>query len=139
MYNNRSRNNKNTNRNSSKRRPPRVTTKIDRLYESDDSAVKAYASVNIAGMVAIHGLRVMDSDKGLFVAMPSRTYEDRNGETKYADIAHPISAEARTAINDSVLKAYENALAEEQTQSGEDEVSDYDDIDEDDLPFEQSM
>ena len=139
MYNNRSRNNKNTNRNSAKRRPPRVTTKIDRLYESDDSAVKAYASVNIAGMVAIHGLRVMDSDKGLFVAMPSRTYEDRNGETKYADIAHPISAEARTAINDSVLKAYENALAEEQTQSGEDEVSDYDDIDEDDLPFEQSM
>lgn len=139
MYNNKSRNNKNTNRNSGKRRPPRVTTKIDRLYESDDSAVKAYASVNIAGMVAIHGLRVMDSDKGLFVAMPSRTYEDRNGETKYADIAHPISAEARTAINDSVLKAYENALAEEQTQSGEDEVSDYDDIDEDDLPFEQSM
>lgn len=139
MYNNRSRNNKNTNRNSGKRRPPRVTAKIDRLYESDDSAVKAYASVNIAGMVAIHGLRVMDSDKGLFVAMPSRTYEDRNGETKYADIAHPISAEARTAINDSVLKAYENALAEEQTQSGEDELSDYDDIDEDDLPFEQSM
>lgn len=139
MYNNRSRNNKNTNRNSGKRRPPRVTTKIDSLYESDDSAVKAYASVNIAGMVAIHGLRVMDSDKGLFVAMPSRTYEDRNGETKYADIAHPISAEARTAINDSVLKAYENALAEEQTQSGEDELSDYDDIDEDDLPFEQSM
>jgi stage V sporulation protein G len=81
----------------------------------------------------------MDSDKGLFVAMPSRTYEDRNGETKYADIAHPISAEVRTAINDSVLKAYENALAEEQTQSGEDEVPDYDDIDEDDLPFEQSM
>ncbi len=139
MYNNRSRNNKNTNRNSGKRRPPRVTTKIDRLYESDDSAVKAYASVNIAGMVAIHGLRVMDSNKGLFVAMPSRTYEDRNGETKYADIAHPISAEARTAINDSVLKAYENALAEEQTQSDADEVSDYDAIDEDDLPFEQSM
>ena len=89
----------------------------------------------MAGAVAIHGLRVMDSEKGLFVAMPSRSYEDRNGETKYADIAHPISAEARTAINDSVLKAYENALKEEQVQNSED----YKDMDEDDLPFEQSM
>lgn len=97
--------------------------------------IRAYASVNVAGAVAIHGLRVMDSEKGLFVAMPSRSYEDRNGETKYADIAHPISAEARTAINDSVLKAYENALKEEQVQNSED----YKDMDEDDLPFEQSM
>lgn len=136
-YNNK--NNRNNNKNHKPRRAPSVRAKIDRLYDDPDSVIRAYASVNVAGALAIHELRVMDSEKGLFVAIPSRSYEDRNGETKYADIAHPITAEAREAINDSVLKAYENALVEEHAQNGEDNVSDYDDMDENDLPFEQSM
>lgn len=122
-------NNKNTN---TKRRPPSVRAKIDQLYDDPESAIKAYASVNIAGAVAIHGLRVMDSSKGLFVGMPNRIYEDRNGNTQYSDIAHPITAEARNAINDSVLKAYEQALAENQTD-------DIEETNDEDLPFEQSM
>lgn len=124
------------NKKDNKRRPLYVKAKIDRINEDENSVLRAYASVNVAGAVAIHGLRVMESESGLFVSMPSRSYTDRNGEKQYADIAHPITAEARTAINDSVLKAYDEALKEVQGQS-EDELGD--ELDEDDLPFEQSM
>ena len=88
-----------------KRRPPSVKAKIDKLYDNPDSVIRASASVTVAGAVSIHGLRVMDSSKGLFVGMPTRSYEDKNGKTKYVDMAHPITAEAREAISDSVLKA----------------------------------
>ncbi len=119
--------------NNNKRRPPSVKTKIDKLYDNPDSVIRASASVTVAGAVSIHGLRVMDSSKGLFVGMPTRSYEDKNGKTKYVDMAHPITAEAREAISDSVLKAYEEALKENQNEDFEE------DIDEDDLPFEQRM
>ena len=74
-------------------------------------------------------MRVMDSKKGLFVSMPSYSYEDHNGETKYADYAHPISKEARDAINTKVLDAYEQALEESETENegeGYGESEDYD-------------
>ena len=119
--------------NNNKRRPPSVKTKIDKLYDNPDSVIRASASVTVAGAVSIHGLRVMDSSKGLFVGMPTRSYEDKNGKTKYVDMAHPITAEAREAISDNVLKAYEEALKENQNEDFEE------DIDEDDLPFEQRM
>lgn len=115
-----------------KRRTPKISAKIDRLYDNPDNVIKASASVFIADAVAIHELRVMDSSKGLFVGMPTRSYEDRNGSTKYFDIAHPITAEMREAVNDSVLKAYEQAIAENQTD-------DFEETDDEDLPFEQSM
>lgn len=116
-----------------KLRTPKISAKIDRLYDNPDNVIKASASVTVAGAVSIHGLRVMDSSKGLFVGMPTRSYEDKNGKTKYVDMAHPITAEAREAISDSVLKAYEEALKENQNEDFEE------DIDEDDLPFEQRM
>lgn len=115
-----------------KHRTPKISAKIDRLYDNPDNVIKASASVFIADAVAIHELRVMDSSKGLFVGMPTRSYEDSNGSTKYVDIAHPITAEMREALNDSVLKAYEQALAENQTE-------DFEETDDEDLPFEQSM
>lgn len=115
-----------------KHRTPKISAKIDRLYDNPDNVIKASASVFIADAVAIHELRVMDSSKGLFVGMPTRSYEDRNGSTKYVDIAHPITAEMREALNDSVLKAYEQAIAENQTE-------DFEETDDEDLPFEQSM
>ena len=115
-----------------KHRTPKISAKIDRLYDNPDNVIKASASVFIADAVAIHELRVMDSSKGLFAGMPTRSYEDRNGSTKYVDIAHPITAEMREALNDSVLKAYEQALAENQTE-------DFEETDDEDLPFEQSM
>ncbi len=96
-----------------KNKTPKITAQIDSLVKFEDSKVKAFASVNIGDSFAVHGIRVIDSDKGMFVAMPSRSYENE-GKTEYSDIFHPVSAEARAELNDAVLKAYEQKLEQDQ-------------------------
>lgn len=95
---------------------PPIRVKIQRLFDNENSRLRAVASVSIGGAFAAHGIRVMDSDKGLFVAMPSNSYQSK-GETKYEDIFHPITAEARQQLNQSVLTAYDQALAEQQQKA----------------------
>lgn len=68
--------------------------------------VKAYASVNIGGAYAIKNLRIIEGNKGLFVAMPSV----KNHKGEYDDIFFPITKESRTALNDAVIAAYEQKL-----------------------------
>ena len=121
---------------------PRINAKIDRLVDNDTN-LRAFASITVGGAVAVHGLRVMDSKKGLFVSMPSYSYEDHNGETKYADYAHPVSKEARDAINTKVLDAYKQAVEESESENegenysdSEDEESEYGSEDYDSEPDE---
>ncbi len=92
---------------------PNITARIDRLVEQDDSSVKAYASVNIGGAFAVHGVKVIDSVKGIFVSMPSNSYK-KDGKVEYSDICHPITAEARNELIEKVTEAYEMKLGEEQ-------------------------
>ncbi len=92
---------------------PNITARIDRLAEQDDSNIKAYASVNIGGAFAVHGIKVIDSVKGTFISMPSNSYK-KDGKMQYSDICHPITAEARNELIDKVIEAYEAKLSEEQ-------------------------
>ena len=110
---------------------PTIQARIDHItgYEK----VKAFASANIGGAFAIHGMRVVDGEKGLFVAMPSTSFQ-RDGKTEYQETFHPVSGEARKALNDAVLEAYEQKLAEEQT---EDEALDEEQTE--DQSFKQTM
>ena len=94
---------------------PTIRAKIDRLSDYEGSKVKAFASANIGGAFAIHGLRVVDGEKGMFVAMPSTSYQ-KDGKTEYQETFHPVSGEARKALNEAVLQAYEQKLSEEQTE-----------------------
>lgn len=122
-----------------KRSSPSITARIDRLVDYENSKVKAVASVHIGGAFAIHGLRVIDSQKGLFVQMPQNSFQ-RGGKTEYSDIFHPITAEARSELNSKVLEAYEQNLAEIENESeafGEDEK--LDEQDENAPAFGQSM
>lgn len=116
-----------------KRSSPSITARIDRLVDYENSRVKAVASANIGGAFAIHGLRVIDSQKGLFVQMPQNSFQ-RDGKTEYSDIFHPITADARSELNSKVLEAYEQKLAEV-----EDEDEKLDEQDEEVPAFEQSM
>lgn len=81
-----------------------------------DGKIKAFASVTINGTFAVHGLKIMDGEKGLFVAMPSSSYKSGD-TTKYQEIFHPVTAEARKMLMDAVLNAYKQALAEQQNES----------------------
>ena len=95
---------------------PTVAVRIDRMINRKDSKLKAVASVNIGGAFAIHGIRVVDSQKGLFVQMPQSSYQ-KDGKTVYQDIFHPITADARTRLNSAVLSAYEQRLHMEETST----------------------
>lgn len=101
---------------------PSISVRIDRLNDYEGSKIKAFASANIGGAFAIHGIKVVDSDKGVFVSMPSNSYTS-NGETQHSDTFHPITADAREQLNNAVLKAYEqeviNQQADEQEESAE--------------------
>ena len=70
--------------------------------------MKASVSITFDDAFAVHDIKVVEGDKGLFVAMPSKRMPD--GE--YKDIAHPISSEVREVIQTAVLKEYEKALAD---------------------------
>lgn len=96
-----------------KKAVPTITARIDRLVNQEDSSIKAYASVNIGGAFAVHGIKVIDSVKGIFVSMPSNRYK-KDGKVEYSDICHPITADARNELIDRVTEAYEAKLSEKQ-------------------------
>ncbi len=76
--------------------------------------VRAIADVTIDGAFAIHGLKLIEGSKGMFVAMPYAQWQDKNGQMHNTDIAHPITAEARTALFHAVKNAYDQTLAQTQ-------------------------
>jgi len=72
---------------------------------SSANRMKAVVSITVDDVLVIHDIKVIDSDKGLFIAMPSRKIP--NGE--YKDIAHPINTETRELLQKTILEAYEKA------------------------------
>lgn len=89
----------------------KVNAKITKLIDKPESSIKAFASVTLDGYFAVHGIKVCEGEKGLFVSMPSTSYTS-NGETKYRDTFHPITKGAREALNQEVLDKYEAALSQ---------------------------
>lgn len=71
-----------------------------------DSKLLAFASVTLGGCFAIRDIRIMDSEKGAFVAMPDR--KDSKGE--YRDICFPTTKEMREALHSAVLGEYQRTV-----------------------------
>lgn len=99
---------------------PAVAARIDRLVDYEGSKVKAIASANIGGAFAIHGIKVVESQKGLFIQMPQSSYE-KDGKKQYTDQFHPITADARNELNAAVMEAYEEKLSETEDESPEEQ------------------
>ena len=114
-----------------------ISASINKMVNNPDSATKAYASVTLDGMFAVHGLRVMEGEKGRFVNMPSTSYKDRDGNTQYNDTFHAITKSAREAISQAVLNAYEFKL--QQTQATEIDVQPTEDDESEDMDEEPEM
>ena len=72
-----------------------------------EGRMKAIVSITFDDAFAVYDIKVVEGDKGLFVAMPSKRMPD--GE--YKDIAHPITSGVREMVQSAVLKEYEAALA----------------------------
>ncbi|HJB36001.1 MULTISPECIES: septation regulator SpoVG [unclassified Blautia] len=74
-----------------------------------EGKMKAVVSITIDEEFVVHDIKVIEGEKGLFIAMPSRKATD--GE--YRDIAHPINSATRERIQNIILEKYEQVLAEE--------------------------
>ena len=74
-----------------------------------EGKMKAIVSVTFDNEFVVHDIKVIEGQNGLFIAMPSRKTPD--GEFK--DIAHPINTDTREKIQTYILKAYEEAMEEE--------------------------
>ncbi len=64
--------------------------------------MKAIVSITIDDEFVLHDIKVVDGEKGLFIAMPSK----KTGEGEYRDIAHPIRTETRNRIQKLILERY---------------------------------
>ena len=71
---------------------------------------KAVVSITIDEEFVVHDIKVIEGDKGLFIAMPSRKAAD--GE--YRDIAHPINSDTRERIQTLILQKYQETMAAEE-------------------------
>ena len=75
-----------------------------------EGKTKAVVSITIDDEFVVHDIKVIEGEKGLFIAMPSRKATD--GE--YRDIAHPINSSTRDKIQTIILEKYQEAAAEEE-------------------------
>ena len=80
----------------------KVTTVNVKKIEKENSRMKGIASILLDDIIAIHDIRIISGDNGLFVAMPSR----KTASGDYRDIVHPISQEGREMIETAILDEY---------------------------------
>ena len=64
--------------------------------------MKAIVSITLDNEFVVHDIKVIEGEKGMFIAMPSRKATD--GE--YRDIAHPINSTTRDRIQNTILERY---------------------------------
>ena len=77
-----------------------ITDVRNRMMEGDGK-MKAVASVTFDGEFVVHDMKIVDGEKGLFVAMPSKKVGD-----EYKDVAHPLTPETRKKISDAILQKF---------------------------------
>lgn len=73
-----------------------------------DGRMKAIVSITLDNEFVVHDIKVIEGEKGVFIAMPSR--KATGGE--YRDIAHPINSETRERLQKVILEKYQEALLE---------------------------
>lgn len=83
-----------------------------------EGKLKAVVSITIDEEFVVHDIKVIEGEKGLFIAMPSKKALD--GE--YRDIAHPINSGTREQIQSTILARYQQALEEETEPLAVDEM-----------------
>lgn len=73
-----------------------------------EGKMKAVVSITIDEAFVVHDIKIIEGEKGLFIAMPSR----KGSDGEYRDVAHPINSETREKIQDYILEQYEKTLSE---------------------------
>ena len=90
----------------------KITDVRVRKVAPKEGKLRAVVSITLDDEFVVHDIKVIEGEKGLFIAMPSR----KSSDGEYRDIAHPISKTTREMIQELILKKYEemsNVLEEE--------------------------
>lgn len=74
-----------------------------------EGKMKAVVSITIDDEFVVHDIKVIEGEKGLFIAMPSR----KAGDGEYRDIAHPINSGSRERIQSLILEKYQAEMDKE--------------------------
>ena len=70
-----------------------------------EGKMKAFVSITIDNEFAVHDIKIIEGENGLFIAMPSR----KSSDGEFRDVAHPINAETRAKLQEIILAEYEKA------------------------------
>ena len=76
---------------------------------SKEGKMKAVVSITIDDEFVVHDIKVIEGERGLFIAMPSK----KSADGEYRDIAHPINSDMRGVLQSQILEAYDKASLEE--------------------------
>ena len=74
-----------------------------------EGKLKAVVSITMDDEFVVHDIKVIEGEKGLFIAMPSK----KSADGEYRDIAHPINSGTRDRIQALILEKYDEALQDE--------------------------
>jgi stage V sporulation protein G len=98
-----------------------VITEV-KIYAAREKSgrLKAYATIVFDNAFIVRDLKIIEGEKGLFVSMPSRPRKDGS----FRDIAHPLNAEMRKHIEESVVAEYKNMSESTPTAELADEPAD---------------
>ena len=80
-----------------------------------EGRMKAIVSITLDEEFVVHDIKVIEGDKGLFIAMPSK----RTADGEYKDIAHPINSATRERVQATILEKYQMALLEPEREESE--------------------
>jgi stage V sporulation protein G len=86
-----------------------------KIYPANEGKLKAYATMVFDNCFIVRDLKIIKSDKGYFVSMPSRRKKDGS----FKDIVHPLNSETRKMIEERLILEYKNSSTEEE---GEEET-----------------
>jgi len=78
--------------------------RIRKVARPGNASLKAFCSVNFDDQFVIHGIRLIEGEKGFFLSFPSVVRKDKG----FTDVAHPISSEFRDELTKAVAEAYAN-------------------------------
>ena len=80
----------------------KITSVNVRKIAKENSRLKGIASVLIDDAFAIHDIRIIEGDNGLFIAMPSR----KTSSGDYRDVCHPVNQEVRKTFEEAIFTGY---------------------------------
>ena len=77
-----------------------------------EGKLRAIVSITLDNEFVVHDIKVIEGEKGLFIAMPSK----KTADGEFRDIAHPINSSTRENIHSVILQKYQESLTEDVTE-----------------------